>query len=86
MEGLGAGAVVLLGAPREVLTPSDLFAEALGLSRPVKERMRSLIEHRVGRPWWAFDVRHLAPGAERGPRSSSTTGTMPRSRGSTPSR
>lgn len=60
-EGLTAGALVFLGAPADLITPSLVFAEALGLSRRVRELMRQRVEERVGVPWEAFDVTRLAP-------------------------
>jgi pimeloyl-ACP methyl ester carboxylesterase len=60
-EGLTAGALVFLGAPADLVTPSLVFAEALGLSRRVRELMRQRVEQRVGVPWEAFDVTRLAP-------------------------
>ena len=61
-EGLTAHALVFLGAPADLVTPSLVFAEALGLSRRVRELMRQRVEQRVGAPWEAFDVTRLAPG------------------------
>ncbi len=60
-EGLAARALVFLAAPADLVTPSLLFAEALGLSRRVRELMRQRVEQRVGVPWEAFDVTRLAP-------------------------
>jgi len=60
-EGLAVSALVFLGAPADLVTPSLVFAEALGLSRRVRELMRRRVEQRVGVPWEAFDVTRLAP-------------------------
>jgi len=59
-EGLTARALVFLGAPADLVTPSLVFAEALGLSRRVRELMRQRVEQRVGVPWEAFDMTQLA--------------------------
>jgi len=60
-EGLGARAAVFVGPPADVSEPAMRFHEALGLTRRARERMRELIEAKVGAPWSAFDVTHLAP-------------------------
>jgi len=59
-EGLAAGALVFIGPPAELVTPSLVFGDALGLSRRVRERMQARIEQRVGVTWDAFDVARLA--------------------------
>ena len=55
-EGLDADAAVFVGPPAELVVAAALFAETLGFSRPVRERMRERIAARIGRPWSAFDV------------------------------
>jgi pimeloyl-ACP methyl ester carboxylesterase len=60
-EGLETAAAVYLGPAAELVTPAARFAETLGFSRDVRERMRQRIEARVGRAWSAFDVTALAP-------------------------
>lgn len=59
-EGLAAGALVFIGPPAELTTPSLVFGDALGLSRQVRELMQARIEQRVGVTWDAFDVVRLA--------------------------
>jgi pimeloyl-ACP methyl ester carboxylesterase len=60
-EGVGAGAVVLVGPAADLVTPALRFSETFGFSREVRERMHRRIEERVGRPWSVFDVTALAP-------------------------
>ena len=60
-EGVAADAAVLIGSPAEMVAPSVVFAEALGLSPRVRALMQTRVEHRVGLPWTAFDVTRLAP-------------------------
>jgi pimeloyl-ACP methyl ester carboxylesterase len=60
-EGLGADAAVFIGPPAEMVTPSVVFAEALGLSPRVRALLQERVERRVGMPWSAFDVTRLAP-------------------------
>ena len=60
-EGLEVAAAVYVGPAAELVSPAARFAETLGFSRDVRERMRQRIEARVGRPWSAFDVTALAP-------------------------
>jgi pimeloyl-ACP methyl ester carboxylesterase len=60
-EGLEVAAAVYVGPAAELVGPAARFAETLGFSRDVRERMRQRIEARVGRPWSAFDVTALAP-------------------------
>jgi pimeloyl-ACP methyl ester carboxylesterase len=60
-EGLGADAAVLIGPPAEMVTPSAVYAEALGLAPRVRALMQERVERRVGMPWSAFDVTRLAP-------------------------
>jgi pimeloyl-ACP methyl ester carboxylesterase len=59
-EGLTTDAAVFVGPPAELVTAAAQFTEALGFSRPVRERMRERIAARLGRPWSAFDVIALA--------------------------
>ena len=59
-EGLAARALVFVGPPAELITPSLVFGDALGLSRRVRERMQARIEQRAGVTWDAFDVVRLA--------------------------
>lgn len=59
-EGLNTGAAVFVGPPAELVSAAAQFTEALGFSRPVRERMGERIAARVGRPWSAFDVITLA--------------------------
>jgi pimeloyl-ACP methyl ester carboxylesterase len=59
-EGLAAGALVFIGPPAELVTPSLAFGDALGLSRRVRELLQGRIERRAGVPWVAFDVVRLA--------------------------
>jgi pimeloyl-ACP methyl ester carboxylesterase len=60
-EGLHAGSVVLVAPAAELTTPAAVFAQELGFSRRVSDRMRERIEERSGKPWSAFDVTTLAP-------------------------
>ena len=60
-EGCTVGALVFVGPPADLVTPSLVFAEELGLSRRVRQLMQRRVEQRVGMPWEAFDVTRLAP-------------------------
>jgi pimeloyl-ACP methyl ester carboxylesterase len=59
-EDLRAGAVVFMGPPADLVIASFPFADALGLTRGVRELMQRRIEARAGLPWEAFDVTRLA--------------------------
>ncbi len=59
--GLAPAAAVFVGPPADLVGPSLVFAEHLGLSRRVRERMQRHVEERVGVPWSAFDVTRLTP-------------------------
>src|SRR5262249_10533597 len=59
-EGLAADALVFIGPPAELVTPSLVFGDALGLTRRVRQLMRQRIEARAGVSWEAFDVTRLA--------------------------
>jgi pimeloyl-ACP methyl ester carboxylesterase len=59
-DGLDAGAVVLVGPSADLTTPALRFSETFGFSRDVRDRMRRLLEERVGRSWSVFDAVALA--------------------------
>jgi len=59
-EDLRIGAAVFVGPPADLVIASLAFADALGLTRRVRELMQRRIEQRVGLPWEAFDVTRLA--------------------------
>jgi predicted alpha/beta hydrolase family esterase len=59
--GLAVEAAVFIGGPAEMVTPSEVFAEALGLSPRVRALMQERVERRVGAPWSAFEVGRLVP-------------------------
>jgi pimeloyl-ACP methyl ester carboxylesterase len=59
--GLAPAAAVFVGPPADLVGPSLVFAEHMGLSRRVREHMQRHLEERVGVPWSAFDITRLAP-------------------------
>jgi len=60
-EGLAVAAAVYIGPAADLVSPAARFAETLGFSRAVRERMQRSIEARVGRLWSTFEVPALAP-------------------------
>ena len=59
-ERLRVEAAVFLAPPADLVSASLAFADALGLSRRVRELMQRHLEARVGVSWDAFDVTRLA--------------------------
>lgn len=60
-EGLEASAAVFVAPAADLGGPAASFAEALGLSRSVRDQMQGRIERRVSMPWSAFSMTTLAP-------------------------
>jgi pimeloyl-ACP methyl ester carboxylesterase len=60
-EGLAVEGAVFLAPASNLAAYSDAFMDALGFSRPVRERMRVRVETRLQTPWTALDLRALAP-------------------------
>jgi pimeloyl-ACP methyl ester carboxylesterase len=60
-EGLHASTVVFVAPAADLVGPATWFAQMLGLSPRVAELMRERVEHRVGKPWSAFDMTTLGP-------------------------